>query len=109
MVVGLCAARCHVCRDFEPQFRLLAAELPEDRFVWLDIEDDEAIVGAIDVDDFPTLAVFDQGRPVFFGVCVPRRAAMRSLLRALAASGQPVAGVPDAVVTLPQRIPPAQS
>ena len=109
MVVGLCAQWCHVCRDFEPEFRLLAAELPEARFVWLDIEDDEAIVGEIDVDDFPTLAVFDRGRPLFFGVSAPRRAAVRGLLHALGASGQPVAGIPDAVVTLPQRIPSAKS
>jgi thioredoxin len=105
IVVGLCAEWCPVCRGFEPAFHELAAEWPQARFVWLDVEDDEAVVGDIDVEDFPTLAVFRGGHPVHFGVSLPQPAVLRTLLKALAEGDPPAAPVPEAVVSLPSRIP----
>jgi len=105
IVVGLCARWCHVCRGFEPGFRRLASEWPGARFVWLDVEDDDEVVGDIEVENFPTLAVFHHGRPVHFGVTLPQEAVCRRLLQALAEDGRQEASVPEAVATLPQRIP----
>ena len=104
IVVGLCADWCHVCRGFRPAFERLAAEWPGARFVWLDVEDDAELVGDIEVEDFPTLAVFSGGRAVHFGASAPQEQVVRRLLQALLEAGRPDAGVPEAVATLPRRL-----
>jgi thioredoxin 1 len=104
IVVGLCAEWCPVCRGFRPAFERLAAEWPEARFVWLDVEDDAELVGDIEVEDFPTLVVFGDGPALHFGVSLPQEAVVRRMLRALAETGRPSATVPDAVATLPLRL-----
>jgi len=43
------------------------------RWLWVDIEDEEALLGAVEVDDFPTLLVADRRGPRFFGVIARRR------------------------------------
>lgn len=101
-VVALCAAWCDACRAFRPVFDRLADARRGARFVWLDIEDEAALVGDIDVENFPTLAVFRGDVPVFFGVCLPQRAVIARLVAALM-QGEPVrAAVPDAVAALPR-------
>jgi thioredoxin reductase (NADPH) len=104
IVVGLCAEWCPVCRGFRPAFERLAAEWPRAHFVWLDIEDDADLVGDIEVENFPTLAVFGDGPALHFGVCQPQEAVVRRLLQALSEQGRPCAEVPEAVATLPQRL-----
>lgn len=70
------------------------------RFIWLDIEDEAALVGDIDVENFPTLAVFRGDLPVFFGGCLPQQAVIARLIAALM-QGEPFpAAVPDAVAAL---------
>jgi thioredoxin 1 len=108
IVVGLCAAWCPVCRGFEPAFARLAAERPGARFVWLDVEDDAAVVGEVDVEDFPTLAVYHDGRALHFGPTLPQEAVVRRLLAALAEGGRPAVPVPEPVATLPLRLAQAQ-
>jgi thioredoxin 1 len=105
IVVGLCAEWCPVCRDFEPAFARLAAEWPAARFVWLDVDDDAAAVGDVDVDDFPTLAVYRDGRALHFGAALPQEALVRRLLLALSRADRAAIEVPDAVATLPERLP----
>jgi thioredoxin 1 len=104
VVVGFCAAWCHVCKEFEPSFRRLAAEFPGSRFVWLDIEDQSEVVGDIEVENFPTLAVFHGDAPVHFGITEPQEAIVRRLLQALAAGERRSIEVPQAVLTLPERL-----
>ena len=83
VVVGLCAAWCDTCGAFRPTFDRLAAGRVDATFVWLDIEDDAAIVGDVDVDNFPTLAVFANGRAVHFGASLPQQAIVDRLLASL--------------------------
>ena len=71
LVVGLCAAWCGTCADFSAAFDRLAASRPDAAFVWLDIEDDADVVGDVDVENFPTLAIYERGRPVHFGTSLP--------------------------------------
>jgi thioredoxin reductase (NADPH) len=104
MVVGLCAAWCGTCRDFEADFARLAAAYPQALFIWLDIEDDSEIVGDVDVENFPTLAVFRAGAPVHFGISLPQEGVVRRVLEALARDDARAIAVPDAVATLPRRI-----
>lgn len=100
-IVVLCAAWCDTCRAFRTVFDRLAAQQEHTRFIWLDIEDQAALVGDIDVENFPTLAVFRGDVPVFFGVCLPQEAVIARLIKALLRE-EPHRGaaVPDTVETL---------
>lgn len=86
LVVCLCAEWCAVCRDFKAEYRALAQQHPEILFAYLDIEDDEALIGALDLDDFPTLAVFRGNALVHFGVVKAERDNIARLLRKIEAS-----------------------
>jgi thioredoxin reductase (NADPH) len=77
---------------------------PGSRFVWLDIEDQSEVVGDIEVENFPTLAVFHGHAPVHFGITEPQEAVVRRLLQALAADERRSIEVPQAVLTLPERL-----
>jgi thioredoxin 1 len=101
-VVVLCAAWCDACRTFRPEFDRLAHARRDTRFIWLDVEDEAALVGDIDVENFPTLAVFRGDVPVFFGVCLPQRAVIAKLIAAFMRDEPVRAAVPDAVAALPR-------
>jgi thiol-disulfide isomerase/thioredoxin len=89
-VFCLCAAWCRNCDDYRPTFDAAAAEWAgRGRFHWIDIEDDEALVGEIDVADFPTLLVAADGRPVFLGPLTPQPAVLSRLLRSALDGGLP--------------------
>jgi thioredoxin reductase (NADPH) len=104
MVIGLCAAWCDVCREFQPLFERLAQARRDAVFVWLDIEDDNAVVGDIEVENFPALAVFRNGVPVFFGPTLPQESAVGRLLAALTQREPLAVPVPDEVAALPRRL-----
>jgi thioredoxin reductase (NADPH) len=104
LVVGLCAEWCGTCREFEPLFAELAEQHPEARFVWLDIEDDSAMAGDIDVEHFPTLAVFRDAQPVYFGTSLPQRAVVARLINALASGAPRRIEVPPDVAALPAEV-----
>ena len=84
-VACLCAAWCHVCSGWRDEFEatLRVAGVPAR---WIDIEDEEELLGAVEVDDFPTLLVVRDGRPVWFGVIAPRAAALQRRLDAAASA-----------------------
>lgn len=103
-VVGLCAAWCDVCRQFQPLFERLARAHRDAVFVWLDIEDDNAVVGDIEVENFPALAVFRSGVPVFFGPTVPQEGPVGRLLAALTQREPLAVPVPQEVAALPRRL-----
>jgi thioredoxin reductase (NADPH) len=86
LVVCLCAEWCTVCRDFKSEYHTLAQQHPEMVFAYLDIEDDETLIGALELDDFPTLAVFRGDTLAHFGVVKAKRDNMASLLRKLSVS-----------------------
>ena len=104
LVVALCAAWCETCRAFRPVFDRLAAARSVSLFLWLDVDEDTAVAGDIEIDGFPCLAVFRSGLPVFFGVAEPHE---RQLMRVLAAMAEgpprPVA-VPETVAMLPRML-----
>ena len=91
LVVALCADWCNVCKRFAPTFACLALGRPGDRFEWVDIEDDATALGEVEVDDFPTLAVFRAGELVHCGAVRADEAAVTRLLDALAAREAPSA------------------
>lgn len=80
VVACLCAEWCRTCGEYRPVFDTLRAQFPDDRFVWLDVEDEGVEVM---VDTFPTLMVA-RGRTVqFFGAVLPHAEHARRLLQVL--------------------------
>jgi thioredoxin 1 len=101
IVVSFCAAWCDTCTEFRGAFERIADARPHALFVWLDIEDDSVIAGDVDVENFPTLAVYRGTTPIHFGVSLPQEGTVARLIDALADRTQP-ATVPDSVRDLPR-------
>ena len=104
IVVCLCAAWCDTCTEFRVAFDRIASGRPDMRFVWLDIEDDSDICGDIDVENFPTLAIYRGDALLHFGVSLPQEGTVARLVDAMAAAGDGVAVAPEAVRQLPRRL-----
>ena len=103
VVVSFCAAWCETCNEFRAGYERLATARPHAAFVWIDIEDDAEWAGDIDVENFPTLAVYRGSMPLHFGVSLPQENVVGRLIDAL--DGQPVGrSVHEAVQALPQRL-----
>ena len=84
VVVTLCAAWCHTCDEFRVALQRIAQSRPDAAFLWLDIEDDAAICGDVDVENFPTLAVFRGDALLHFGVSLPHEGIVARLIDELA-------------------------
>lgn len=97
VVVSFCAAWCGTCREFRPLFDTLADEQPQTVFAWADVEDDADLAGDVDVENFPSLAIFRDGQPLYYGVTLPQRHVVAQLLRAAASAGAPLAEIPEEV------------
>jgi thioredoxin-like negative regulator of GroEL len=81
IVACLCAAWCDVCCQYRPGFDELAAQHPDKRFVWVDVEDQADVVGDLDVENFPTLLIQRGDIVTFFGTVQPElRQANRLIL-----------------------------
>src|SRR5256885_15731954 len=93
-VVVLCAAWCTTCREFQPIVERLAADRTGMRFAWLDVEDDSDVCGDVEIENFPTLAIFRGDDVLHFGVTLPHE---RTLARLVDEMAEPArAALPDA-------------
>jgi thioredoxin 1 len=108
VVVSLCAAWCDTCTQFRAACERLAQARPHATFVWLDIEDDAAIAGDVDVENFPTLAIYRGRSPLHFGVSLPHETTFARLIDALAEGAPARTDVPDEVAELPAQFTPTQ-
>ena len=104
VVVTLCAAWCDTCTQFRVALERIAAARSGMTFVWLDIEDDSATCDDIDVENFPTLAVYHGRTPLHFGVSLPHEGTVARLVDALAERPAPLADAPAGVTALPAKI-----
>ena len=104
IVVCLCAAWCDTCGEFRETLERIAATRPDQIFVWLDIEDDSALCGEIDVENFPTLAVYRGGRLLHYGVSLPQEGTVARLVDELATRAAGVVEAPRAVLELPDAL-----
>lgn len=82
VVACLCAAWCDSCREFRPAFEALARQHPEQRFLWIDIEDQADVVGDFDVENFPTILLQKADTVAFFGPVLPDTRGVQRLLAA---------------------------
>lgn len=103
-VVCLCAAWCGVCREYAPAFQALRAKFPQVRFDWVDVEDQEDVVGDVDVETFPTLLIGCGEQAMFLGPLLPQAKVLERLLLSLL-DGQPASStLPPEAAGLWQRI-----
>jgi len=100
VVIVFCAEWCGVCREFRPIVDATAALHPQTVFSWMDIEDDAAMLGDLDVEDFPTLAVYRDGVPVYFGTTLPVANVLGQLIRTALHTPQSLSHIPDEVLAL---------
>lgn len=98
LAIALCAHWCTTCREFQPAFARLAIARPDWCLLWVDIEDDAALVGDLDVDTFPTLAVFTGATLRHFGPVLPNPALVGRLLAD--AHSLPARDAPEAIGAL---------
>jgi thioredoxin 1 len=86
-VACLCAAWCGTCSSYRAAFDALAARHPDKTFVWIDIEDQAAVVGDLDVENFPTLLLQRGDTVAFFGTVLPDPKVADRLIASQAALG----------------------
>ena len=104
LVVALCAAWCDTCTEFRATLERIAKARPDLFFLWLDIEDDSEICGDIDVENFPTLAIYRGARLLHYGVSLPQEGTVARLIDGIAERGETDAVAPQAVRDLPKRL-----
>ena len=91
-VVCLCAQWCGVCREYRSAFEALARDWPQLRFEWVDVEDEEDLVGDVDVETFPTILITDGAVARFLGTVLPQPQVVGRMLQSLRADpGAPAA------------------
>lgn len=100
LAVCLCAAWCDTCTAYRPVLERLAEQFPDARFVWLDIEDHETLLGSLDIENFPTLLVAVDDDVRFFGTLTPQPETLARLLRASFANTTLGSVAADAVALL---------
>ena len=104
LVACLCAAWCKTCTEFRATFDKLTAANPGMRFEWLDVENDSALVGDIDIENFPTLAVFRGDKPLFYGVTMPQEGVVARTLASLTREDRDAVEVPAEIAGLPEAL-----
>jgi thioredoxin reductase (NADPH) len=104
LVACLCATWCETCTEFRVTFDKLAASNCDFKFVWLDVEDDSALVGDIDIENFPTLAVFRGDKPLFYGVTMPQEGVVARTLASLMRDDRDSIDVPEEIAGLPSAL-----
>ena len=104
LVIALCAAWCDTCTEFRATFERIADARPGMVFVWLDIEDDSEICGDIDIENFPTLAIYRGARLLHYGVSLPQEGTVARLIDEIAERSETDAAAPQAVHDLPKRL-----
>ncbi|KAB0577484.1 thioredoxin family protein [Ideonella dechloratans] len=86
LLACLCAAWCPTCVSYQEAFQALAAQHPEARLVWIDIEDHADALEAgdediPDIENFPTLLLLRDGQAVFHGTVLPHAQVAERLLQ----------------------------
>lgn len=88
LVACFCARWCKLCDDYRAVFDAARdAAGAASRFVWIDIEDDEQLLGPVDIVDFPTLLIARSDAVLFFGPLTPQPATLARLLRSAGSDG----------------------
>jgi thiol-disulfide isomerase/thioredoxin len=79
-VVCLCAEWCGTCREYRQEFECLAGRFPGVSFLWRDIEENPESLGALEIENFPTILVRRREWVLFFGTMPPRTGHLARLI-----------------------------
>lgn len=83
VVACLCAAWCRTCDDYRPVFDEVGRRFGDRvRLRWIDIEDEAALVGDVDVDNFPTIAIVRGDQALFCGTLTPQGGTLARMIEA---------------------------
>ena len=105
LVACLCAQWCGSCRDYAAPFEQAAAAFGAAcRFVWIDIEDEAALLDGVDVENFPTLLIARGNRPLFFGPITPQPQTLARLVHGALAGDLVPLPAQAALDALPARL-----
>ena len=89
-VFCLCAEWCGTCREYQPLFDQLAKDMPQARFVWVDVEAQDALLQDLDIENFPTLLLADAQRQArFAGTVLPHLDTLQRMCKAALAGDLP--------------------
>ncbi len=83
LVVCLCAEWCGTCREYRSIFLSKASDFVAMYFYWLDVEEEAVWVEDIDVESFPLLFVYYEGKILFYGTVLPHVSHLNRLLSSL--------------------------
>lgn len=100
----LCAAWCRLCEGYAATIEAVVAEFEGVELCWVDIEDEAALLGDLDVETFPTLLLHADGEVLFGGVVEPQPHRLRRLLAAAASGKLSQPAVDASLVALAQRL-----
>jgi thiol-disulfide isomerase/thioredoxin len=81
LVACLCADWCGACREYQPLFDALAVKFPQARFMWVDVEDEADLIDPIEVENFPTILIAKDQKPLFFGTVLPHIETLERLIQ----------------------------
>ena len=107
-VACLCAQWCRTCDGYRTVFEETVSGLRDAGVegMWVDVEDQAEALGAVDVENFPTLLIARGDEVVFFGPVMPHASTLTRMLGA-ALDDQLSAGpaaMDASVLELPQRL-----
>lgn len=82
LVAGLCAEWCGTCREWRAVFDAQARAYSGGAdFVWVDVEDHDEVMDAVEVDNFPTVLIAHGDQVLFFGTITPHAGTLARLVR----------------------------
>ena len=85
-------------------FEAVAEQFPQLRFVWLDVEEQEDVLGDWDVETFPTVLLGRGTQVQFLGPVLPQPGVLQRLVENLCVVALPPQVVPEAGQALLQRV-----
>ena len=94
-VACLCAAWCGVCRAYAAEFAALERKFPQVHFEWVDVEDQEQLVGDVDVQTFPTLLIASSDGARFLGPLLPQVTVLEKLLQSYLQGAPAASSLPE--------------
>ena len=108
LVACLCAQWCRTCDGYRAVFEQAVSALRDAAVegLWVDVEDQADALGAVDVENFPTLLIARGDEVLFFGPVMPHATTLTRMLDA-ALDDQLSAGpaaMDACVLELPQRL-----
>lgn len=101
-VMCLCAEWCGTCREYQPLFEQLAKDMPQARFVWVDVEAQDALLQDLDIENFPTLLIVNaQRQACFAGTVLPHLETLQRMCQVALAGDLPLVTDPDWLAVVP--------